>query len=98
MRKTLKYLLLVFIILNLLVVLSGRLWMYKAIGITYLKGYNSSYIDDFVHFPPNSQNQNTAAPQPYSYTVKLASENEHIYDETNLNQDYEPVTFGRWLG
>ena len=59
---------------------------------------NDTDDDDFVHFPPNSRNQNTAALQPYSYTVKPASENEHIYDETNLNQDYEPVTFGGWLG
>ena len=59
---------------------------------------NDTDDDDFVHFPPNSQNQNTAALQPYSYMVKPASENEHIYDETNLNQDYEPVTFGGWLG
>ena len=27
--------------------------MYNAISITYLKGYTSSYIDDFVHFPAN---------------------------------------------
>ena len=54
MKKVLKYLLLVFVLLNLLVVLSGRSWMYKAVGITYLKGYDSSYIDDFVHFPANT--------------------------------------------
>ena len=28
--------------------------MYKAISVTYLKGYTSSYIDDFVHFPANT--------------------------------------------
>ena len=34
--------------------MSGKSWMYKAISITYLKGYTSSYIDDFVHFPANT--------------------------------------------
>ena len=38
----------------LLIILSGNSWMYKAISITYLKGYTSSYIDDFVHFPANT--------------------------------------------
>ena len=51
MKKALKYILIVFLFINLLIVLSGRIWMYKAISITYLKGYTSSYIHDFVHFP-----------------------------------------------
>ena len=51
MKKILKYILIVFVFLNLLIVLSGKSWMYKAISITYLKGYTSSYIHDFVHFP-----------------------------------------------
>ncbi|MDC0204608.1 beta-lactamase family protein, partial [Flavobacteriales bacterium] len=54
MKKGLKYLLLIFILLNLLIVLSGKSWLYKAISITYLKGYPSSYIHDFVHFPSNT--------------------------------------------
>ena len=49
-----KCLLIIFILINLLIILSGKIWMYKAISITYLKGYSSSYIDDFVHFPANS--------------------------------------------
>ena len=49
MKKVLKYILIVFLFINLLIVLSGRIWMYKAISITYLKGYTSSYIHDFVH-------------------------------------------------
>lgn len=53
MKKALKYLLLIFIGLNLLIVLSGKTWMYKAISITYLKGYTSSYIHDYIHFPAN---------------------------------------------
>ncbi len=43
--------LIVFLFVNLGIVLSGKSWMYKAISITYLKGYTSSYIHDFVHFP-----------------------------------------------
>ena len=54
MKKLLKYLFLIFIILNILILISGKSWMYKAISITYLKGYSSSYIDDFVHFPGNT--------------------------------------------
>ena len=54
MKKGLKYLLIIFILLNLLIVLSGKGWLYKAISITYLKGYPSSYIHDFVHFPSNT--------------------------------------------
>jgi len=54
MKTAFKYLLIIFILINLLIILSGKIWMYKAISITYLKGYSSSYIDDFVHFPANS--------------------------------------------
>ena len=54
MKKILKYLLIIFVALNLLILVSGKSWMYKAISITYLKGYTSSYIDDFVHFPANT--------------------------------------------
>lgn len=53
MKKILKYLLIVFVVLNLLIVFSGKSWMYKAIYVTYLHGYTSSYIHDFVHFPSN---------------------------------------------
>ncbi len=54
MKKILKYLLIIFVALNLLILISGKSWMYKAISITYLKGYPSSYIHDFVHFPANT--------------------------------------------
>ena len=53
MKKVLKYILLIFVVLNLLIVLSGKTWMYKAISITYLKGHTSSYIHDYIHFPAN---------------------------------------------
>ena len=54
MGKVLKYVFVVFIILNLLIIISGKSWVYKAVSITYLKGYTSSYINDFVHFPANT--------------------------------------------
>jgi len=53
MKKILKYLLIIFVALNLLII-SGKSWMYKAISITYLKGHTSSYIHDFIHFPANT--------------------------------------------
>ena len=54
MKKILKYLLIIFVALNLLILISGKSWMYKAISITYLKGHTSSYIHDYVHFPANT--------------------------------------------
>ena len=54
MRKTLQALFIIFLFINLIVILSGKSWMYKAISITYLKGHPSSYINDFIHFPANT--------------------------------------------
>ena len=54
MKKVFKYLLVIFLLINLLIVLSGKLWLYKGIAITYLRGYTSAYIDDFVYFPANT--------------------------------------------
>ena len=51
MKRLLKILATLLVLLNLLVVLSGKTWIYKALSITYLKGEVSSYIHDFVHFP-----------------------------------------------
>ena len=70
MKKTLKYLLLSFIGLNLLIVLSGKTWMYRAISITYLKGYSSSYIHDYIYFPAstieNGEHQEWAVSSKYN--------------------------------
>ena len=52
-KKLFKYLLVCFILINLLIVFNGKSWIYKAFSITYLRGYTSSYIHDFVHFPAN---------------------------------------------
>ena len=54
MKKVLKYILAIFVILNFLIILSGKSWLYKAVSVTYLKGHTSSYIDDYIHFPSNS--------------------------------------------
>ena len=54
MKTVFKCFVIIFILINLLVILSGRNWMYKAISITYLKGYTSSYIHDFMYFPANT--------------------------------------------
>ncbi|MDA1009543.1 MAG: serine hydrolase, partial [Bacteroidetes bacterium] len=54
MKKVFKYLVIIFVLINLLIVLSGKLWLYKGIAITYLRGYTSAYIDDFVYFPANT--------------------------------------------
>ena len=54
MKKALKYILAIFVILNFIIILSGKSWLYKAVSVTYLKGHTSSYIDDYIHFPSNS--------------------------------------------
>ena len=54
MKTVFKSLLIIFILINVFIILSGNGWMYNAISITYLKGYTSTYIDDFVHFPANT--------------------------------------------
>lgn len=53
MKTLVKFLLIIFVLINLVILISGKSWLYKAISITYLKGYNSSYIDDFVYFESN---------------------------------------------
>ena len=54
MKKILEYFLFIFISINLLIIFSGKTWIYKAISITYLKGHTSSYIHDFVYFTANT--------------------------------------------
>ena len=53
MQKVFKLFFIIIIIINLFVFLSGKNWLYKGVAITYLKGYTSSYIDDFIYFPSN---------------------------------------------
>ena len=49
-KKLFRAFIIFIILINLIIVLSGKSWLYKAISITYLKGYNSSYIGDFIYF------------------------------------------------
>jgi CubicO group peptidase (beta-lactamase class C family) len=53
-KKVFKYLLVIFMLINIFVFFSGKAWLYKGISITYLKGYTSSYIDDFIYFPADT--------------------------------------------
>lgn len=53
MKRLFKILAILLVLLNVLIVLSGKTWIYRAVSIVYLKGEVSSYIHDFVHFPYN---------------------------------------------
>ena len=81
MKKTLEYLLFIFISINLLIIFSGKTWIYKAISITYLKGHTSSYIHDFVHFPAN--------------TIEVGTHQEWLtskdYNKANLPEFIKPI-------
>ena len=81
MKKILKYLLFIFIAINLLILISGKSWIYKAISITYLKGHTSSYIHDFVHFPAN--------------TIEAGTHQEWLiakdYNKVNLPEFIKPI-------
>ena len=90
MRKIFKYFLVIFISLNLLIIISGRSWLYKAISITYLRGHTSSYINDFIYLP--------------SKTIKSSKHQEwlisHKYNKSVLpdfiipvNESMETVSF-----
>ena len=90
MKKGLKYLLIIFVLLNLLIVLSGKSWLYKAISITYLKGYSSSYIDDFVHFPANTIETGTHQEWGISSNYNKVELPEFI---NKVNEELETVAF-----
>ena len=81
MKKILKYLFFIFIAINLLILISGKSWIYKAISITYLKGHTSSYIHDFVHFPANT----IEAGKHQEWTI---SKN---YNKVNLPEFIKPI-------
>ena len=90
MKKILKYLLIIFVALNLLILISGKSWMYKAISITYLKGYPSSYIHDFVHFPANTIKAGTHQEWGISKEYNKASLPDFIKP---INETLETVAF-----
>ena len=88
MKILFRFLLLVFITINLFIVFSGRSWLYKAITITYLKGYSSSYIHDFIHFPAN-----TIKPGKHQEWLISKSYNTQVLPKfiTKINNDLETV-------
>ncbi len=90
MKKILKYLFYIFISINLLIVLSGKSWIYKAISITYLKGHTSSYIHDFIHFPANTIEAGTHQEWPIAKDYNEANLPEFIKP---INKELETVAF-----
>ena len=50
--------------------------------------------NNFISFPTDSRSNNSTTVHQYPYMGKAPSEEDKLYDETDLNQDYEPVTFG----
>ena len=50
----------------------------------------------FVHFN-TSKTSTSGFGNRYPIRGKTEFLNDDLYDETNLNQDYEPVKFGEWL-
>ena len=90
MKTVFKSFLIIFILINVLILLSGKSWMYKAISITYLKGHTSSYIHDFMHFPANtiqvSEHQEWATADNYN-KAQLPEFIKHV------NESLETVAF-----
>ena len=90
MKKTIKFLLFVFVLVNLAILVSGKTWLYKAISVTYLKGYNSAYIDDFIHFESNDvkagEKHNWLVSNSYNKTVLPKS-------LVDLHSDKQSVAF-----
>ena len=80
MKKTAKYFLVFFVFVNLFVVFTNKTWLYKGISVSYLKGYTSSYINDFVYFPADTiladQHEEWLVSKNYnkSYTAKYINQ------------------------
>jgi CubicO group peptidase (beta-lactamase class C family) len=90
MKRALKYLLIIFVAFNLLIIISGKSWMYKAISITYLKGHTSSYIHDFMHFPANTMEAGTHQEWAIANNYNKAQLPEFIKP---VNESLETVAF-----
>jgi len=54
MKQVFTSVFVIFLSINLLIIFSGKTWLYKGIAITYLKGHTSSYIHDFIYFPSDT--------------------------------------------
>ena len=90
MKKPLKFILATFLLINLLIVLSGKLWIYKGVSITYLKGHTSSYIDDFIYFSANIINTGPAQEWAISKNYNNIALPEFI---NPINNQLETVAF-----
>lgn len=49
-KKTVKWFLIILVILNVAILISGKTYLYKAIGNTYLKGRSGPSIDEYTIF------------------------------------------------
>tara|TARA_B100001758_G_C18411762_1_gene616290 strand:- start:802 stop:1974 length:1173 start_codon:yes stop_codon:yes gene_type:complete len=90
LKKAFKYLLFGFLLVNLLIFFNNQTWIYKAINITYLKGYASSYINDFVYFPSDTIKAGKHQKWLISKNYNVAKSPEFI---NSLNKSLETVAF-----
>jgi len=74
-----KWLLIILIVLNLAVIISGRTYLYKAIGNTYLKGRSGPSIDEFKIF----ENRAVAAGTYTAWYHSKQYNTKHISPESN---------------
>lgn len=90
MKKSVLYVLGIFIFLHTLLFFTGKTWLYKAFFITYMKGYSSAYIHDFIYF--NNDTISSFKHQPW-----LVSSNYNTQSVPNsffrLNDSLETVAF-----
>lgn len=80
----------VFILANLVILLSGRLYIYKAIGSTYFRGYKGPSIYDLDVFEKREVPAGTAQPwidheQLGQFTINA--------DDRNLIEGFKPAAF-----
>ena len=90
MKNIFKYLFLFFFLINLFIFLSGKEWIYKGISITYLKGYTSSYINDYIYFPSKIINNGKQQEWLVSKNYNKSKLPEKI---NNLNERLETIAF-----
>ena len=90
MKKFFFYFLSFFICLHLLLFFTQKTWLYNGVRITYLKGYSSAYIHDFVHF--SSDTIFNLKHQPWLFSSDY---NSYIFPDSfyDLNDSLETTAF-----
>ena len=75
LKKTLVWFLLIFIGLNLAIILSGKIYLYKGVANTYLKGKKGASIDEYKIFHNREVKSGIHQPWPRSeeHTSELQS-------------------------